>query len=239
MPILAILALDVLRGTLRTMFLRYAAAAAVAMPAAPVLAAASLRPSAGAVLGIAMILLAAAGLGAPRDIGSPYFDHMAEAFVPVIAASSRETPIVVHDTAEFWGMYSILELSHVPGFFPRPVMRLRGRRSEAIRAIRGVAPDGRAWLVTSGMSGGEVVAREWLRAIDPALRIVQPPVTVASGGRGVCPRPAMELWLVEFTPAEESPSPPSSADSSPPLSRAPVTSSAAPASRSAWPSARP
>lgn len=96
MPILAILALDVLRGTLHTMFLRYAAAAAVAMPAAPVLAAASLRPSAGAVLGIAMILLAAAGLGAPRDIGSPYFDHMAEAFVPVIAASSRETPIGSH-----------------------------------------------------------------------------------------------------------------------------------------------
>jgi|GEM_PF-2095058 len=238
-PIFTILVLDFLRGTQHAMFLRYAAAAAIAMPAAPVLAAASLRLSAGAVLGIAMMFLAAAGLGAPRDIGSPYFNHMAEAFAPLIAASSRETPIVVHDTAELRGMYSILEFSHVPGFFPRPVMRLQGRRSEAMGAIRGAAPDGRAWLVTSGMSCGEEAAPDWLRAIDPALRIVEPPVTVAPGGWGVCPRPAMELWLVEFAPAEASPPPPSSADSDTSISRVTVTSSAAPASRQTSPSTRP
>lgn len=201
-PILSILALDALRGTQNTIFLRYAAAAAVAMPAAPVLAAASLRPSAGLVLGIAFTLLAAAGLGAPRDIGSPSFNHMAAAFVPAIAASGRETPIVLHDTENMRGMYSILELSHVPGFFPRPVMRLRHPRPEVLRVIRDAAPEGTFWLVTSGMGGGAEAAPDWLRAIDPSLRIVRPAVTVPSGGWGVCPRPGMELWLVAFAPAE-------------------------------------
>ena len=234
-PMLAIVALDALRGTQHTIFLRYAAAAAIAMPAAPVLAAASLRPSTGVALGTAMMLLAATGLGAPRDIGSPYFNHMAEAFVPVIAESSRETPIVVHDTAKLLGWYAILELSHVQRFFPRPVMRLKGRRTEAMSAIRDAAPDGQAWLVTSGMGGGDAAAPDWLRAIDPDLRIVRPPVTVASGGWGVCPRPPMELWLVEFATTEASPPAPPSADEPPSPGGREVTSSAARASGPASP----
>lgn len=197
-PILSLLALDALRGMQNTVFLRYAAASAVAVPAAFVLAAESLRPAAGLALGILLAVVAAAGLGAPRDIGSPYFNHMLDSFVPAIEAEPRETPLVCDGRKGFRGGAAILEFSHVPGFFPRPVLLLRKPGPEVMRAIRAAAPAGRLWLVTSRRGGGAEAASEWLREIDPALRVVRPPVAAPGGGWGVSPRPPMELWFVEF-----------------------------------------
>lgn len=201
-PILSILVLDAVRGTQNTVFLRYAAGAAVAVPAATVLAAASLRPAAALAVGVAFVAVAAAGLGARRDIGSPYYDHMLAPFVPVIEAAPREIPLVCDARAGLHAKGAILEFSHVPGFFPRPVMLLARPRPEVMRPLREAAPAGRFWLVTSGRGGGPDPAPDWLRAVDPALRIVRPPVVAAAGGWGVCPRPSLELWLVEFAEAE-------------------------------------
>jgi len=204
MPIVTLLALDAARGTQHASFIRYSAAAAVAMPAAPVLAAAAIRPAAGWVLGLVFIMLAAAGLGAPRDIGSPAFHHVTRAFLPVLAQAPKETPLTVFmppDGGKDWYANAmILEWSHVPGFFPRPTMRLCSPLPHQLRMLRDAAPGGQFWFLTAGQptDGADVPA--WLQTLLPDARPVQPPLSIPSGGAGIQPQPAAELWLLKLNP---------------------------------------
>lgn len=203
MPIGMLLALDALRSTHHTFFIRYAAASAVALPAAPVLAAAALRPAAGHVLGLAFLALAAVGLGAPREIGSPAFHHMPKSFLPTISTAPSDTPIAAFMPPRkntFYATAMLLEWSHVPGFFPRPTMLLASPQQKDLRKLHDAAPGGRFWLVTSGQPTDGANAPDWLRALLPAARLVQPPVTIPLGGGVICPQPPVELWLLELDP---------------------------------------
>ena len=204
MPIGTLLALDAVRGTEHTFFIRYAAVAAVAIPAAPVLAAAAIRPAAGWGLGLAFVALAAAGLGAPREIGSPAFHHMPKAFLPAISRAPVDMPLVAYAPPNhkntFFANSMLVEWSHVPDFFPRPTMLLSNPQPDQVRRLRDAAPDGRIWLVTSGQPSDGNNIPEWLHSVLPTARLVQPPLTVPLGGETFTPQPPVELWLLELDP---------------------------------------
>ncbi len=210
MPIGTLLVLDALRGTQHTWFVRYAAAAAVAIPAAPVLAAASLRPTAGWGLGLGFVALTAAGLGVSRDVGSPTFHHMTDAFLPVIARERPDTPLVAFSPPgrphDYYANSMLVEWSHVAGFFPRPTMRLVEPTPADVQRLRDAAHGGRVWLVTSGEIADGANMPPWLHSLLPTARLLQPPLAIPAGGEPITPQPPVELWLLELgPPAAEQP----------------------------------
>lgn len=206
MPIGALLALDAVRHTRHTFFIRYAAAAAVAIPAGPMLAAATLHPGAGWGLGLGLTALAAAGLGGPHEIGSHGFHHMTKAFLPVIARASADTPIAAFGDPGKGGRFAnamLQQWSHVPGFFPRPTMLLVSPGPDDVRKLRDASPDGRVWLVTSGQPTDGADPPAWLHSLLPDARLVQPPFTIPLGGGAFTPQPPVELWLLELDPPRQ------------------------------------
>jgi hypothetical protein len=127
---------------------------------------------------------------------------MPTAFLPIISTAPSDTPIVAFMPPDrnntFYATAMLLEWSHVPGFFPRPMMLLASPPRGALRKLRDAAPGGRFWLVTSGQPTDGANLPDWLHALIPTARLVKPPVTIPLGGRGICPQPPMELWLLEF-----------------------------------------
>ncbi len=208
-PIGLMLAVDVARGTNQAALVRYAAAASLAAAATPILSAFVVRNWLGWLVGAICVLLAAMGLGGPRNVGSPSFHHMSQTLLPILQAESPQIPLVCQSPSGRWKFYAkamMMEWLHTPGFLPRPVMRvLRELPEKSLQKLRAATPEGRFWLcVTPGQTSSTELPKT-LQTLFPQVRAVRAPVHVPAGNRGVQPEPAVDLWLLELVDARREP----------------------------------
>jgi hypothetical protein len=205
LPIGMIMALDAARGTNQAGLARYSAAASLAAAVIPILSAFEVRNELGWIVGTTWIGLAVAGLGGPRNVGSPSFHHMSQALWPILQEESPTIPLVCRDTPGPYGFYGramLMEWLHLPGFVPRPLLVVQEAvPADALRALAAATPEHRFWLCVSSSSGSRVDLPESLRKLFPSARLVRAPVHVPAGRAGIQPEPAVDLWLLELDDA--------------------------------------
>jgi hypothetical protein len=205
-PLLVVLGMDLLRGTRLMTVTRYLATASMAVPAALLVATASL--SRRVAWGAGLMLLVALALVRPtmgRQIGSPFFHPIVDRFAPIMQRDRARSPLIVHDQRVgqlgFFGSGLLSQFLHA-GVVGRPMMRLE-REPGMARLLAVLTPGSTFWFVTSDEGPVPTGLPAPFTSLASRLEVVMGPIRQPRLPGDFSERPGARLYQLRMRPGAD------------------------------------